>query len=89
MRIIEVIKKQLKIREMKKKGSPYDPEDEGESAIGGKLGEGITEKVIVTLFLHGYPVPKISRRRCNEKRAQRHASIWTLQMLTLVLIFGR
>mmetsp|Transcript_59005 Transcript_59005/g.86516 ORF Transcript_59005/g.86516 Transcript_59005/m.86516 type:complete len:735 (+) Transcript_59005:110-2314(+) len=51
VRIIEVVKKQLKVREMKKKGIPYDPEDDGESAIGGKLGDGITEKVIVIVTL--------------------------------------
>jgi len=47
VRIIEVVKKYLKIRKMKKMGISCDPDDEGESAIGGKLGDGITEKVIV------------------------------------------
>ena len=52
VRIIEVVKKFLKKRKMKKMGIPYDPDDEGgESAIGGKLGDGITEKVIVIVTM--------------------------------------
>ena len=52
VRIIEVIRKQLKAREMRKRGIEHQPEDDDAGlAIGGKLGDGITEKVIVTVIL--------------------------------------
>ena len=51
VRIIEEVKKQLKLRRMRKQGLHYDPEEDEESAIGGKLGDGITEKVILIVAL--------------------------------------
>jgi hypothetical protein len=36
---------------MKRRGEQYNADEEGESSIGGKLGDGITEKVIVIVTL--------------------------------------
>jgi hypothetical protein len=51
VRIIDAVKKILKAREMKRRGEQYSADEEGESSIGGKLGDGITEKVIVIVTL--------------------------------------
>ncbi len=48
---------------MKRRGEQYNADEEGESSIGGKLGDGITEKVIiiVTLMLIASQVLRTAR----------------------------
>jgi hypothetical protein len=51
VRIIDAVKK---AREMKRRGEQYNADEEGESSIGGKLGDGITENVIVIKLLSSH-----------------------------------